>query len=136
MRAAILITLMGGLGSLTRYGIQLAAERIHHALPFQPPSVGLLSGYLAANVLGCFIMGWLHSLAAARMDWPVEVRLAMTVGFLGGLTTFSTFASDTRLMLEQRLWSAAIANIFLNNGLSILAVFAGIAVGGHRPLNP
>ena len=84
-------------------------------------------GTLAANLLGGYLMGMALAVLSHFETLPAEVRLLMTTGFLGGLTTFSTFSAEATTLLarEQGGWAAAhIASHVLG---SLLMTFAGIA---------
>lgn len=72
------------------------------------PSLPL--GTLAANLSGGFLMGMTMQLLLEHAVLPPELRLAITTGFLGGLTTFSTFSAETVTLLlrEQYLWTLAL----------------------------
>ena len=67
-------------------------------------------GTLAANLLGGFLMGMAMQFLLEHAVLPPELRLAITTGFLGGLTTFSTFSAETVTLLlrEEYLWTLAI----------------------------
>ena len=72
------------------------------------PTVPL--GTLAANLVGGLIMGVAMELMSRFASMPAEVRLLLTTGFLGGLTTFSTFSGEvTSLLLRRELWWGAVA---------------------------
>jgi CrcB protein len=85
-------------------------------------------GTLAANLLGGLIMGLAMGLFAQFQSLSPEVRLFVTTGFLGGLTTFSTFSAETvTLMLRQQYaWTAAIISAHLFG--SLMMTLAGIGI--------
>ena len=56
---------------------------------------------LAVNLVGCLLIGYLYGLFLLRPEVPVEIRSGLMVGFLGGLTTFSSFSLDTLRLLES-----------------------------------
>ena len=85
-------------------------------------------GTLAANLVGGLLMGFAMALAAHYESLPVEVRLLVMTGFLGGLTTFSTFSAETVTLLvrEQFGWAATIVLAHLSG--SILMTLSGIGI--------
>lgn len=84
-------------------------------------------GTLAANLIGGYLMGLAMGALSQFEALPPEVRLLVTTGFLGGLTTFSTFSAEAATLLsrEQLGWAAAHAVLHLAG--SIVLTFAGIA---------
>ena len=113
------ILLGGGLGALSRYGISLLAVRLFGTrFPW---------GTLAVNLIGCFLIGIAFSLAdrGSHLMSPT-IRLFFITGFLGALTTFSTFGLETTNAFRVgNLWTAA-ANIAINNILGLVLVFTGM----------
>lgn len=85
-------------------------------------------GTLAANLAGGFLMGIAMALMAHFEAMPPELRLLMTTGFLGGLTTFSTFSAETVTLISrgQHEWAAAL--ILVHVAGSVAATFAGIVL--------
>ena len=83
-------------------------------------------GTAAANIIGGFLMGVCMALITHYEAMSPELRLLMTTGFLGGLTTFSTFSAETTTLLSrgEHGWAAAI--ILLHVAGSVAATFAGI----------
>jgi len=122
----ILLVMAGGsLGALSRYGVSLLAVQLF--------GVKFPWGTLIANLSGCFLIG----LALALADRGVSMfnptyRLFFVTGYLGALTTFSTFGLETvNAMLEGR-YLVAGANILSNNIIGSALVFLGILVGRLR----
>lgn len=97
---AVLVASGGALGALARWGVGEAALKLGGAAPL---------GTLAANLIGCFLIG----LAKAAVDaagWGTpELRIFVFTGFLGAFTTFSTFEADTFGLwrVDERGWAVA-----------------------------
>lgn len=87
-------------------------------------------GTLIVNVVGCLVAGCLLSYWQQTMVSPV-VKASLMIGFLGALTTFSSFSVDTLLLIEQQKLLKAMLNIALNMSLSLIAVFLGAWIGGR-----
>lgn len=116
----LLIGAFGGAGAISRYLVTtLAVYWFGTAFPV---------GTLVVNVVGCFSLGMLFHVAQTTSLLSDEWLHGIGVGFLGGLTTFSTFGYETYARLENSLWQAATANVLLNLVLGLLAVWAGINV--------
>lgn len=95
------ICLAGAAGSGARYLIGLwAAQRFGPAFPY---------GTLFVNLGGCFLMGAAMQ-SALTLSWSETARMAITVGFLGGLTTYSAFNYETTRLLESGAYGAAASN--------------------------
>lgn len=77
------------------------------------------------NVTGSFLMGFLIAIAAERADFPPLLRLALTTGFLGAYTTFSTFEFETLTLAREHglLWAGGYV------AASVVAGFLGVACG-------
>jgi CrcB protein len=84
-------------------------------------------GTLAANLIGGYLMGLAMGFLSHYEALPPEMRLLITTGFLGGLTTFSTFSAETVTLLSRHQygWTAALAGLHVAG--SVLMTFAGIA---------
>ena len=106
-------------GAVVRWLLGIALNPVLPSLPL---------GTLAANLIGGLIMGIALGLFAHFEALPIEWRLAITTGFLGGLTTFSTFSGETiTLFLRQQYgWAAAIIAAHLFG--SLLLTLAGIGL--------
>ena len=105
-----------------------AAVRWLLGIALNPVLPSLPLGTLASNLIGGLIMGIALGLFAHFEALPIAWRLAITTGFLGGLTTFSTFSGETvTLFLRQQYgWTAAIIAAHLFG--SLLLTLAGIGL--------
>jgi fluoride exporter len=90
MQRFLLVCLAGGLGAGTRYLVNLAAERVTHF-----PLATLL-----VNLVGCLLMGALMQVALQTTTLSPTLRLVLGTGFLGGLTTYSSFNQEMLRMLD------------------------------------
>ncbi len=97
--AVIAISLGAALGALSRWGL---AVGMNHLFPVLPP------GTLVANLVGGYLIGLALALFAQMPSLAPEWRLFVITGFLGGLTTFSTFSAEVVAALQSgRLgWAA------------------------------
>jgi CrcB protein len=88
------------LGAWARWGLGILLNPLFPTLPF---------GTLAANLIGGFVIGALMAVSDP-LGFPPAMRLLLVTGFLGGLTTFSTFSAEvTALLLRQQIGWALIA---------------------------
>lgn len=81
-------------------------------------------GTLIVNLVGGYLIGVALAVLLAHPEWPQWVRLAAVTGFLGGLTTFSTFSAETVAMLERGAYGAALgyAAVSLIGSLALTAL--------------
>ena len=116
------IVAVGGgaaVGAWLRWGLGAVLHPLFPTLPL---------GTLAANLIGGLLMGVAMELMARHTTMPAEVRLLMTTGFLGGLTTFSTFSAEITTLLLRRdaLWT--LLGIGAHVVGSVLLTLAGIVL--------
>lgn len=108
----------GALGCWLRWGLGVLLNPMFPTLPL---------GTLAANLLGGLLIGCMMGILEHFQTLPPEVRLFAITGFLGGLTTFSTFSAeaDTLLLRQQYLWFGGHVLVHLVGTLSmtLLGIF-------------
>ena len=117
MGSLLLVAAGGALGAVSRYLLSAAMlKRFGAGFPY---------GTLLVNVLGCFVLGALMVWVLDRPDLSEKMRLFMGLGFLGSLTTFSTFGYETVFLFEHGSSGQALGNVALNLVIGIGAVVAG-----------
>lgn len=125
MNNLILIFIGGGLGSVARFLISKWFPQGTGTFPYPT---------LSANMAGCFLIGIVMGIAvkAGWIDKPTT--LFLTVGFCGGLTTFSSFAIENLDLVNQNMFFQSVLYITLSLVLGILLTFIGFYIG-KLPLN-
>lgn len=119
MERFLWICLAGAAGTGARYLIALwAAQRLGSAFPY---------GTLVVNLLGCFAIAALMH-AALTLGWPATTRAAVTIGFIGGLTTYSSFNYETMRLFEEGAPASAAVNLALTLMGGFLAGWLGLVV--------
>jgi CrcB protein len=105
-------------GAWLRWGLSTWLNAYHHALPYGTLIVNLAGGYLIGIAVGVF---------EKYPALPIEWRLLVVTGFLGGLTTFSTFSAESMLLLQRGEFGWALGHILLHLLGSILLCIGGFA---------
>lgn len=115
----MLVMLGGGVGALSRYGASLLAVKLFGSrFPW---------GTLVVNLVGCFLIGLAFALAERGSGiMSPSMRLFFVTGYLGGLTTFSTYALETTNAMGVQNSMLAVINIAANNLLGLAFVLLGM----------
>lgn len=117
MQAYLAIAIGGTLGCWARYGMTILIQDVFgREFPFATLSI---------NVLGSFLMGFLFIETLERLTIGPHFRIGLLTGFLGGFTTFSTFAMETLLLAEQGEAAKSALYVFLSVALGLLGAFGG-----------
>jgi CrcB protein len=120
MLAVLVLCVGASLGALARWQLSLWLNAATHWLPL---------GTLAANLLGGWLIGLLVALFQAHPGLDPAWRLALVTGFLGALTTFSTFSMETVGLLQQGRAAQAFALAALHLAGSLALTWVGLRCG-------
>lgn len=120
MNAYIAIACGGAIGAVSRFWLHTAVQK------FNAGSFPL--GTLTVNLLGSFLIGVFFVVLAEKAQLSEFWRPLIVVGFLGAMTTFSTFSLDALLLFEQGLYNTALFYIVSSVVLCLIAAFAGMQV--------
>jgi CrcB protein len=116
----LIISLGAAIGGITRYWLSNVVYKVFPAIfPY---------GTLAVNVLGSFIIGLIIFVFDEKELITQQSRLFLTIGFCGGLTTFSTFSLETFSLMRDSEYFLATINVILSVVLCLLGVFLAYIV--------
>jgi CrcB protein len=117
MTRLLLVAFAGALGTVARYLVGIwAGKALGTGFPY---------GTLAVNVVGCFLISLVAQVAISTTLISPTLRLTLTTGFMGGLTTYSSFNYETTRLLQDRAWVAGLANF----GVTVVACFVAGLLG-------
>ena len=116
------ITVAGGLGTLLRFVANgMVGRLVGHAFPWST---------LVVNIAGSFLYGLIYAWAKSRGGIPPSLEVVLLVGFLGGFTTFSSFAFQAVEMLLAGRVGVALGYVLAMSLVGFTAAWAGIRMGG------
>lgn len=120
MLTVIIIAVFGAMGCVARYYVSgWTYEKLGWGYPW---------GTLAVNITGAFLIGLIMELGLKGAAIPANLRIGLTIGFLGGLTTFSTFSYETFRLLESGRILIAFSNVIVSVTACLLFTWLGIVV--------
>ncbi|MEY2924985.1 MAG: fluoride efflux transporter CrcB [Bacteroidota bacterium] len=114
----VLVFVGGGLGAAARWGVSQAVQPASH-FPWTTFTV---------NMLGCFLIGMLSYFVIKGNN---TLFLLGIVGFLGGFTTFSSFALEMFRLMEAQEWKTFFSYFLVSNLLGVLLVYVGYTISTH-----
>jgi CrcB protein len=123
MEIVLLIAIFGAVGCVTRY---LMSGWVYGIF-----GRGFPYGTFAVNILGAFIIGLIMEMGMRSTIIPANLRTGITVGFLGGLTTFSTFSYETFRLLEEGEILIASMNVLASVLICLIFTWLGITAARY-----
>ena len=128
MQRVLVVAAGGAIGTVLRYLTSvLAARWLGADFPY---------GTLIVNLVGAFVIGLVQQIGTETLLMPEDLRLFLTTGMMGGLTTYSTFSYETVRLAELDAWLQAGINVVVTTvcclGLCVLGMATGRALLGLR----
>lgn len=118
MWAYVTIAIGGILGCWARYAMTNSVQAwLGRGFPYATLSI---------NIAACLLIGFLFTITVERIVVVPTIRLGLLTGFIGGFSTFSTFAMETFLLAEQGAWGRSALYVFLSLLLGLAATAAGV----------
>jgi len=117
LKIAAIVGVGGACGSILRYFVSIYIGGSHETFPWHT---------FIVNTVGCFLMGALTEYMALYWSASYELKTFLTVGFLGGFTTFSSFALDFGTLYAKGQLATAILYLIITNVFVIGSFFGGI----------
>jgi CrcB protein len=118
MKSYLLIALFGALGTVARFSvIQITPKIFQTIFPI---------GTITVNLLGCFLIGLVSGILDTKfISIDENFKNYITIGFLGGFTTFSSFTQDFFNLINNSSYLLAFAYIFVSVFLGLLIFYVG-----------
>jgi CrcB protein len=120
MQTVIYIAIFGAVGCVSRYYLS--------GWTYAKLGWGFPWGTLSVNMVGAFIIGLLMELGLRNANIPANLRIGLVTGFLGGLTTFSTFSYETFKLIESGRFLVAFGNVMVSLTVCLLFTWLGISL--------
>ncbi len=118
MQNILAVFIGGGTGAVLRYFAGVLAVKVLN--------VNLPVSTFVVNIAGCFILGFLFALFVSKPEINPALKLALTAGFCGGLTTFSTFSLELFEMLKNAQYMQVLVYLVSSLAVGLLAVWIGV----------
>ena len=120
MYTYLAIAFGGALGAVSRYWLTVSIERFN--------GTGFPLGTFMVNLLGSFLIGLLYIILAEKLSVADQWRPVIITGFLGAMTTFSTFSLDALLLFQQGHYNTALFYVLSSVMICIFAAYVGMQI--------
>lgn len=119
----LLIGIAGGLGAVSRFGLGLLVVRFL-------PEENFPWATFVVNMIGCLAFGLIFAGIELSTHWDPDtkarIRMVILTGFMGAFTTYSTYAFQSAMLLEEAKWLPALFNIAGHTSIGVFAIFTGL----------
>jgi fluoride exporter len=113
----LMIGVGGFFGAISRFFVSTQVQKLSNSFfPF---------GTLTVNMLGCLLIGFLFGAVNSTQLFSLSVKHLLNTGFIGAFTTFSTFGYETFILIRDKKFIQALANILIQIVVGILAISLG-----------
>ena len=116
----LMVAMGGAAGSVMRYGAQRAAVNF--------AGQETVLGTLAVNLTGSFALGFLATLLVGKFSMSAQMQTFLTVGVLGGFTTFSALSYQTVYLMEKGVIWPALISLLANVVMGLAIAFLGVSI--------
>ena len=116
----LMVAMGGAAGSVMRYGAQRAAVNF--------AGQETVLGTLAVNLTGSFALGFLATLLVGRFSMTAQMQNFLTIGVLGGFTTFSALSYQTVYLMEKGVVWPALISLLANVVMGLAVAFLGVGM--------
>ena len=123
MNIIILVAFGGALGSVIRYSVDVFCKRLSFS--------SIPIGTIIVNIIGSFLIGYTMQYLLSRNIASEEYKRFVMTGFLGGLTTFSSFSLEILQMVQEEKFVLAVCYVFLSIAIGLFAVWLGISIASN-----
>tara|TARA_B110000014_G_scaffold227467_1_gene187301 strand:- start:104 stop:481 length:378 start_codon:yes stop_codon:yes gene_type:complete len=123
MNIIILVAFGGALGSVIRYSVDVFCKRLSFS--------SIPIGTIIVNIIGSFLIGYTMQYLLSRNIASEEYKRFVMTGFLGGLTTFSSFSLEILQMVQEEKFVLAVCYVFLSIAIGLFAVSLGISIASN-----
>ncbi len=120
MNTYLAVAIGGAFGAVTRYWLSASVESVN--------SSNFPLGTFSVNLIGSFLIGVLFIVFTEKLELAAHWRPILILGFLGAMTTFSTFSLDALLLFQQGHYNTALFYIFSSVVSCLFAAYAGLQI--------
>lgn len=129
MKLALCVFLGSGIGGVCRYLASGSTDRMIQNLCRDSKQLTTFPfATFVVNIAGCFLIGLIYGAINKGISMTPEMRIFLTAGFCGGLTTFSTFSHENYILFHGNHFGTFLVYALLSLAIGLLAAFAGHAI--------